>query len=75
MIRPEWPARALAFIRQKPRPTLVGEVALHLGPVCSLEDAQEVLDQLESDRVVRKLTTSELRGRDLLLAYVAERAV
>ena len=69
--RAEAKQKALDFIRKKQGPVLVGEIALFLGPYCSLVDAEELLSELASEKFIRRLTPSELERIDLRLAYVS----
>ena len=71
MIRPHWLPQALEFVRKRQGPVLAGEVALHLGPYCSLKDAEEVLGLLVQEGKIRFLTAEELRFKDYRLGYIA----
>jgi hypothetical protein len=63
--------KALEFILRKQGPVLVGEVCLFLGPFCSLRDAEEILSELATEKLIRRLSPDELDRIDLVIAYVA----
>jgi hypothetical protein len=63
--------KALEIIRLKRGPVLVGEVALSLGPLCSLKEAEGLLTDLAVEGEIRRLTPEELEKIDCRLAYIA----
>lgn len=63
--------KALEFIRAKQGPVLIGEMALHLGPLCSLREAEGILSGLASERLIRRMSPDELARIDLVIAYIA----
>lgn len=61
---------ALEFIRGKHRPVLVGEVAIYLGPYCSLKSAEGILSSLLIENKIRKATPQEMDPFEFRLAYL-----
>lgn len=62
--------KALDFILKKEGPVLVGEIALLLGPFCTLTEAEAILSELASEGLIRQLTPKELHKIDRRLAYI-----
>lgn len=51
--------RTLALLREKRRPILIGEAALAMGALWTLEDAEALLEFLASEGRLRKLPESK----------------
>jgi len=64
-------SKALDFIQRKRGPVLVGEICLFLGSLCSLRDAETVLSELATEKLIRRLSPDELNQMGLVIAYVA----
>lgn len=58
--RDEATTRALGLMDLRGRPVLVGEVALAIGSLWSLEDAETLLEQLATTGAVRRAADSPI---------------
>lgn len=54
-------ARAIEFLHTQGKPTLIGEVALALGHLWTLEDAETLLEQLLREKRVQRIDGSPVR--------------
>lgn len=63
-------AVALEFIRGKHRPVLVGEVAIYLGPYCTLGQAEKLLSELVQENKIRRASPKEMAKYEFRDAYL-----
>lgn len=59
--REEARERALELLRKQSRPTLIGEVALAIGHLWTLEEAEGLLEQLVSEGIVTRTSDAAVR--------------
>lgn len=60
--RDEAKERALALLHKKGRPALIGEVAVAIGALWTLEETEALLDQLAKEGLVKRV-------QDALIQY------
>lgn len=64
--RDEARERALAFLHKRGRPSLIGEVAVAIGHLWTLEEAEALLEQLAREGLVKRLQDSLIRYEEAL---------
>ena len=62
--------QVIDYARDRESPIMVGEVALMLGPLCTISEALSVLAELESEGLVRPLTKAEQKKFDRRMGYI-----
>jgi hypothetical protein len=65
--RDEAKARALKLLHERNRPTLIGEVAVAIGPLWTLEEAEALLEQLAKEGLVKRVQGSLIRYEETRL--------
>lgn len=63
--RDEARTRTLEFLHKRSGPTLIGEVALAIGHLWTLEDAESLLEQLLREKLIRKVSDLPTRYQEI----------
>lgn len=63
--REEAKERTLEFLHKQRKPALIGEVALAIGHLWTLEDAETLLEQLSRDKLVRRVDGPPIRYEEV----------